>query len=117
MMARSTRFNLRPDTLMQDRHRQIDETLLRRTAGPYIRVKSGSGRVPAMLRVRVQKLTSPAALEPQRLIETEFREVSPCTAAPLSEARFTGFPFRQPLPCAKINLRAVNLPKAAPHSL
>ena len=25
MMARSTRFNQRPDTLMQDRHRHIDE--------------------------------------------------------------------------------------------
>jgi hypothetical protein len=34
------RSNRRPDTLMQDRIRQIDENLLRRTAGPYIRVKS-----------------------------------------------------------------------------
>jgi hypothetical protein len=32
------RSNRRPDTLMQDRIRQIDENLLRRTAGPYIRV-------------------------------------------------------------------------------
>jgi hypothetical protein len=36
IMARSNRFNQRPDKLMQDHHRQIDETLLRRTAGPYI---------------------------------------------------------------------------------
>jgi hypothetical protein len=37
MMARSQmRSNQRPDTLMQDRIRQIDENLLRRTAGPYI---------------------------------------------------------------------------------
>jgi hypothetical protein len=42
MMARSTtRSNQRPDTLMQDRHRQFDEIFLQRTAGPYIRVKSG----------------------------------------------------------------------------
>jgi hypothetical protein len=42
-MAGSTmRSNQRPDTLMQDRSRQIDETLLRRTAGPYIWVKSGN---------------------------------------------------------------------------
>jgi len=40
MMARSTtRSNLRPDTLMQDRRRQFDEIFLQRTAGPYIRVK------------------------------------------------------------------------------
>jgi hypothetical protein len=39
MMARSTTCsNQRPDTLMQDRIRRIDEDLLRRTAGPYIRV-------------------------------------------------------------------------------
>src|SRR5476649_2872834 len=39
MMARSTtRSNQRPDTLMQDRHRQFDEIFLQRTAGPYIRV-------------------------------------------------------------------------------
>jgi transposase len=36
MMAGSTCFNQRPDTLMQDRIRQIDEITLRRTAGPYI---------------------------------------------------------------------------------
>ena len=30
--------NQRPDTLMQDRSCQFDEHLLRRTAGPYIRV-------------------------------------------------------------------------------
>jgi hypothetical protein len=41
MMARSTmRSKQRPDTLMQDRICQIDENLLQRTAGPYIRVKS-----------------------------------------------------------------------------
>jgi hypothetical protein len=41
MMAGSTtRSNQRPDTLMQDRTSvPIDETLLQRTAGPYIRVK------------------------------------------------------------------------------
>jgi hypothetical protein len=27
---------------MQDRNRQLDENLLRRTAGPYIRVRSGN---------------------------------------------------------------------------
>ena len=32
--------NQRPDTLMQDRSRQFDETFLQRTAGPYIGVKS-----------------------------------------------------------------------------
>jgi hypothetical protein len=38
-MARSTTHsNQRPDTLMQDRICQVDETLLQRTAGPYIRV-------------------------------------------------------------------------------
>jgi hypothetical protein len=31
--------NQRPDTLMQDRIRQIDENLLQRTAGPYIWVR------------------------------------------------------------------------------
>jgi hypothetical protein len=36
------RSNRRPDTLMQDRIRQIDENLLRRTAGPYIRVNLGN---------------------------------------------------------------------------
>jgi hypothetical protein len=36
MMPRSTtRSNQRPHTLMQDRHRQLDE-ILQRTAGPYI---------------------------------------------------------------------------------
>ena len=44
MMARSvTSSNQRPDTLMQDRYRQLDEILLRRTAGPYIWVKSCRG--------------------------------------------------------------------------
>ena len=41
MMAGSTkRSKQRPDTLMQDRNRQLDENLLQRTAGPYIRVRS-----------------------------------------------------------------------------
>jgi len=39
MMARSTnRSNQRPDTLMQDRKPPDQRNLLRRTAGPYIRV-------------------------------------------------------------------------------
>jgi hypothetical protein len=39
MMARSTtRSNQKPDTLMQDPSAKIDENLLHRTAGPYIRV-------------------------------------------------------------------------------
>src|SRR5258708_3082037 len=41
MMARSKSSNQRPDTLMQDRNRQLDENLLQRAAGPYIRVKVG----------------------------------------------------------------------------
>ncbi len=36
MMARARRSNQRPDTLMKDRYRQLDEILLLRTAGPYI---------------------------------------------------------------------------------
>ena len=41
MMARSTtRSNQKPDTLMQDRISQSCRNLLRRTAGPYIRVKT-----------------------------------------------------------------------------
>src|SRR5258708_5451708 len=44
MMARSTtRSNLRPDTLMQDRRRQFDEIFLQRTAGPYIGSQIGIG--------------------------------------------------------------------------
>ena len=42
MMAQSNRFNQRPDTLMQDHDCQIDETLLRRTAGPYICANNGN---------------------------------------------------------------------------
>jgi hypothetical protein len=38
-MVRSKSSNQRPDTLMQDRICQIDENLLHRTAGPYIRVR------------------------------------------------------------------------------
>jgi len=49
MMARSTtRSNLRPDTLMQDRHRQFDEIFLQRTAGPYIWVKAGKAHCEDM---------------------------------------------------------------------
>src|SRR3982074_70465 len=44
MMARSKSSNQRPDTLMQDRNRQLDENLLQRAAGPYIWVKGRSGR-------------------------------------------------------------------------
>jgi hypothetical protein len=33
-----TNSNHRPDTLMQDRSRRLDENLLQRTAGPYIGV-------------------------------------------------------------------------------
>jgi hypothetical protein len=36
MVARSKCSNQRPDTLTQDRNRQLDENLLQRTAGPYI---------------------------------------------------------------------------------
>jgi hypothetical protein len=36
--------NQRPDTLMQDRISQVDEKLLQRTAGPYIRVKIGKAQ-------------------------------------------------------------------------
>src|SRR3984893_5976435 len=45
MVARSTTCsNQRPDTLMQDRHRQFDEIFLQRTAGPYIRVRMRNTR-------------------------------------------------------------------------
>jgi hypothetical protein len=48
-MARSTtRSNLRPDTLMQDRRRQFDEIFLQRTAGPYIGVKNGKAQCEQM---------------------------------------------------------------------
>src|SRR5262249_58180508 len=48
MMAGSTCSNQRPDTLVQDRIRQIDEIPLRRTAGPYIWVKTGKSRSEPM---------------------------------------------------------------------
>ena len=48
MMARSNSFNQRPDTLMQDHDRQTDETLLRRTAGPYIWHVPDRGRTSAL---------------------------------------------------------------------
>ena len=50
MVARSTtRSNQRPDTLMQDRIRQIRRNLLRCTAGPYMRVKPGPPALSATL--------------------------------------------------------------------
>jgi hypothetical protein len=62
MMARSTtRSNQRPDTLMQDRHRQFDEIFLQRTAGPYIRVKSATLTVRRSLPVSPYEQTSAAA--------------------------------------------------------
>jgi len=49
MMARSTtRSNLRPDTLMQDRRRQFDEIFLQRTAGPYMGVNCYRNGVSAL---------------------------------------------------------------------
>jgi hypothetical protein len=33
---------------MQDRHRQFDEIFLQRTAGPYIRVKTGKAQCEQM---------------------------------------------------------------------
>ncbi len=48
MMARARRSNQRPDTLMQDRYRQLDEILLLRTAGPYIGSEADSGRFGTM---------------------------------------------------------------------
>jgi hypothetical protein len=47
MVARSKCSNQRPDTLMQDRNRQLDENLLQRTAGPYMRVKKPQCRASA----------------------------------------------------------------------
>src|SRR5258708_24941692 len=41
MMARSKCSNQRPDTLMQDRSPPARRNHLQRTAGPYIRVKTG----------------------------------------------------------------------------
>ena len=53
MMARSKCSNQRPDTLMQDRYRRIDEILLRRTAGPYIWVKFDRGAAGSIVRLFV----------------------------------------------------------------
>src|SRR3984957_3351022 len=59
MMARSTtRSNQRPDTLMQDHHRQFDEIFLQRTAGPYIGVKSTTLTVRRLLPIFPRKQTS-----------------------------------------------------------
>jgi hypothetical protein len=55
MMARSNRFNQTPDTSMQDHHRQIDEALLRRTAGPYICASSGRRPISAKSRLRATR--------------------------------------------------------------
>jgi hypothetical protein len=43
---------------MQDHIRQIDENLLRRTAGPYIRVKTGNSRTEQCFPVCPRKRTS-----------------------------------------------------------
>src|SRR5260370_16278155 len=57
MMARSTTcFNLRPDTLMQDRRRQFDEIFLQRAAGPYIRVNRVEFDISPACPVRAQSL-------------------------------------------------------------
>src|ERR1700687_808495 len=57
MMARSTtRSNLRPDTLMQDRRRQFDEIFLQHTAGPYI------SSAPALAAADAPAVTIPEAL-------------------------------------------------------
>jgi hypothetical protein len=75
MMARSTtRSNQRPDTLMQDRRRQFDEIFLRRTAGPYSRVKLRS------LTVRPAGLFSP----PEPGIDAKQPAVA-CDARPVDE--------------------------------
>ena len=58
MMAGSTtRSNQRPDTLMQDRHRQFDEIFLQRTAGPYIRVRMRNTRREQMFSALSRKRT------------------------------------------------------------
>jgi hypothetical protein len=57
MMARSKSSNQRPDTLMQDRNRQLDENLLQRAAGPYKRVMSVTLTVGRSLPVYLNKPT------------------------------------------------------------
>jgi hypothetical protein len=58
MMARSTTCsNQRPDTLMQDRICRIDENLLQRTAGPYIRVIYVTSAMSALCLLYPQLLT------------------------------------------------------------
>jgi hypothetical protein len=53
MMAGSTnRYNQRPDTLMQDRTSPDRGNLLRRTAGPYIRVRRGRRLMACLLLLR-----------------------------------------------------------------
>src|SRR5262249_15137075 len=42
--------NQRPDTLMQDRIRPLDEVLLQRTAGPYIGSEADIARSPSHVR-------------------------------------------------------------------
>jgi hypothetical protein len=56
MMAGSYSFNQRPDTLMQDHHRQIDETPLRRTAGPYIAPEAAEAAAQLLEDARVWKI-------------------------------------------------------------
>jgi hypothetical protein len=52
MMARSKRCKQRPDTLMQDRYSQLDDILLRRTAGvvprTFVCASCSAGRGPAL---------------------------------------------------------------------
>ena len=72
MMARSKSSNQRPDTLMQDRNRQLDENLLQRAAGPYMWVIFGcSSRLLSPLYVRFStkadlRLTASSAVSIKR---------------------------------------------------
>src|ERR1700681_1995103 len=61
MMARSKCSNQRPDTLMQDRSPPARQIHLQRTAGPYIRVKNGSGGASKLcLRYPTKQTSTPA---------------------------------------------------------
>jgi hypothetical protein len=42
---------------MQDRYRHLDENLLQRTAGPYMRVKTGKARYEHMFSALPRKQT------------------------------------------------------------
>ena len=61
MMARARRSNQRPDTLMQDRYRQLDEILLLRTAGPYIGSEAGIAARFGHVRFTPKRTNSEAA--------------------------------------------------------